>query len=169
MQRVAPSLHSAARILAILAVVVGLLAGCVMTYGVSFVACFDTCYSPDFYLSYTVPAEIRFMTPCLVLAALALVVFLAYCLATHQLRRALLVLLFFLVGGLVGVAVLNGLVQLAQLSLANADSLHINDEAAAWVRWWGPALTLVVVVWCGVLARLEHRQSSERKNWRRAA
>jgi hypothetical protein len=64
MQRIAPSLHFAARVLAILAVVAGLLTGCVVSYAISVFACFDTCSTPDYYFTYTIPAEMRLMTPC---------------------------------------------------------------------------------------------------------
>jgi hypothetical protein len=156
MQQVVTFLHIAARIVAVLAVLAGLAAGYLAsTFGVGFI-CFDTCPSREFYFSYTIPAEERLMIPCIVLATLALALFLIYCLATRQPWRALIVLLFFLVGGLVGSAILGTLVLQARNTIpVHEGDFLVEDSAVAWAKQWGLALILVAVVWSGGLAGLE--------------
>ena len=155
MQRAGPSPLVIAHVLAILAVLAALLTGCTMSWSMLAFACFDTCSTPDFYFTRLAPNVAHVMLPCVVLAALALAVFVPYCLATHQTGRALFVLLFFLVGGLLGVAVLDTLAQLALAVVSRADSLDVNQQAADWMRLWTLALTLVAAVWSGSLARLQ--------------
>jgi hypothetical protein len=159
MQRVVPYLLIAARVLAILAVLAGLAGGLLRAVVGSFFICIDGCSSRDAYFSALAspdPGPAPSMSLCVVLAALALAVFLVYCLATRQPWRAVIVLLFFLVGGLLGVAALNALLQHAQATLPVDDfGFLIKDSAAAWERQWGLSLTLVAVVWSGGLACLQ--------------
>ena len=154
MQRAGPSSLVLAHILAILAVLAALLTGCAMSWFVAAFACFDTCSTADYYFAHLAPGEALFMLPCVALAALAVAVFVPYCLDTHQPGRALFVFLFFLVGGLFGVAALYGLAQLALAILSNSDSPYVDQEAADWMRGWTVALMLVAVVWSGSLASL---------------
>ena len=63
--------------------------------------------------------------------------------------------LFFLVGGLLGVAALYGLAQLALADFSSSDRLAVNQQAADWFRRWTFALILVAVVWSGSLAILQ--------------
>jgi hypothetical protein len=124
-----------------------------MSWFVAAFACFDTCYSPDYYFAQLAPRELLFMLPCVVLAALALAVFVPYCQATHQTGRALFVFLFFL-AGLACAAALYGLAQLASAILSSSDNPYVNQQAADWMRLWTLALLLVAVVWSGTLASL---------------
>jgi hypothetical protein len=93
-----------------------------------------------------------------------LVIFLIYCLATRQPWRALIVLLFFLVGGLLGVAALNALVEHGRATVAiDAESgLLIEDSVVAWAEQWAQTVLLLGVVWAGGLACLEWG-----RRWRR--
>lgn len=154
MQPVGSSPFVVARVPAILAVLAALLTGCPMSWFALGFACFDYCYSPDVYFAQVAPREALVMLPCVVLAALALAVFVPYCQATHQTGRALLVFLFFLLG-LVGAAAFYGLAQLALAILSSSDSLDVNQQAADWYRLWTFALILVAIVWSGTLAVLQ--------------
>jgi hypothetical protein len=102
------------------------------------------------------------MTPCVVLAVLAMAVFVAYCLVTRQTRRAVLVLLVLLVGGLAGVAALYALLQHAQATLPSYSvsdgGTLLPDQLRAWQVEWGGAFILVAGVWSGVLAYLQWRR-----------
>ena len=155
MQRVGPSPLVLARVVAILAVLAALLPGCAMSWFVAAFACFDMCSTPDYYFALLAPCEALLMLPCVALAAFAVAVFVPYCQAAHQTGRALCVFLFFLVGGLLGAAVLYGLAQLALVSVSSADSLHVDQQAANWMGLWTPALLLVTVAWSGTLAVLQ--------------
>ncbi len=156
MQRVIPSLLIAARFLAILAVLAGLFVGyAAATIGASF-TCFDTCPTRDDFFSRFIPGATRLMLWCVALAALALLLFLVYCLATRQLWRAFIVFLVFFAVGLLGVAVLNALVQQARTTLPiNEDGVLVEDSAVAWASMWGGTLLLVAMLWSGSLACLE--------------
>jgi hypothetical protein len=169
MQRVSPSPLALAHILSILAVLAALLTGCPMSLFALGFACFDTCSAPDYYFAQVAPREALFMLPCVVLAALALAVFVPYCQATHQTGRALFVFLFFLLG-LVGAAAFYGLAQLALAILSSSDSLDVNQQAANWFRGWTFALILVAIVWSGTLASLQwdaEWSPESKQRWRR--
>jgi len=156
MQRVAPSLLIVARVLGILAVLAGILAWLVeSTYGVAF-TCFDSCSTPEQYFPRQLPFALFLLTPCAVLATLALLAFLVHCRATLQSWRAIVVV-FFLVVGLIGVAALNALVQQGQATLpVDVESgLLLERPAVEWARQWALAILLVAVVWSGGLACLE--------------
>jgi hypothetical protein len=177
MQRSGPSPLVLAHKLSILAVLTALLTGCAVSWLVSVFACFDSCSTPEYYFAQLAPREALFMLPCAALAALAVAVFVPHCLDTHQPGRALFVFLFFLVGGLLGVAALYGLAQLALAILSNSDSPYVDQEAADWMQGWTLALLLVAVVWSGALAALqwsaewspesEQRWKRLRQRWRR--
>jgi hypothetical protein len=154
MQRSGPSPLALAHILSILAVLAALLTRCPMSWFALGFACFDTCYSPDFYFAQVAPREALFMLPCVVLAALALAVFVPYCQTTHQKGRALFLFLFFLLG-LIGAAAFYGVAQLALAILSRSDNPYVNQQAADWFRLWTFALILVAVVWSGSLAILQ--------------
>ncbi len=162
MQRVIPMLLIASRILAVLALLAGLFIGLIAAGpGASF-TCFDTCPTRDVFFPTFVPAAMRLMLWCVALAVLALVLFLVYCLATRQAWRALIVLLVFVAGGLLGVAVLNGLVEQARTTLSiNEDGLLVDSS---WASMWGGTLLLVATVWAGSLACLEWGRRWETRN-----
>src|SRR5215469_9506523 len=111
MQKVAQFLHVASRSLAICAVLAGIGVGFLqMTAGAAFV-CFDSCVTREFMFSNLGPGTVQALLPCVVLALLALGAFVAYGLATGQARRVLMPILFLLIGGLLGVAGLDALLQ----------------------------------------------------------
>ncbi len=146
------------RVLAVCAVLAGLAAGLLASTILVGFTCFDSCPSRTDFLS-RMPAEARLLIPCVVLAALALLFFLAYCLDTRQPRRANVAILFFLAGGLIGVAALAGLVQIAHATLPiHEDSPEFAHAVVGWAQLWGLSLLLVAVVWSGVLAALLWRR-----------
>jgi hypothetical protein len=151
MQRVVPILLIVVRIAAILAVLgsifIGLLASMVAGF-----TCFDTCPTRDDFFATFVPAAMRLLLWCVPLPALALVLFLVYCLATRQPRRALIVLLAFIAGGLLGFAALNGLVEQARTTLP-VNEYGLVDSS--WPARWAGILLVVAMLWSGGLACLE--------------
>ena len=128
--------------------------------------CVDACPTREFYFAYLGPSAVRTMTPCVVLAGLAVATFVAYGLATRQVRRAVFVPLVLLVGGLVGVAALDALLQHAQVTLPSEGHSEVDilegilqkGPVEAWAHQWGLALTLVAGAWSGVLAWLQWRR-----------
>lgn len=155
MQRAVSAVFIASRILAILAVLAGLAAG-LLANALASLICFDTCPPAEGYFSGVGQGAVRLLTPCVALAALALAPFLAYCLATRQLWRAVIVVIFFPVGGLLGTVALNALLQHARATLpVTADGLLVETPLLAWVRQWALAILLIAVVWSGGLACLE--------------
>jgi hypothetical protein len=161
MQRVILSLLIASRIVAILAVLAAFFIGYIAAGPVAGFTCFDTCPTRDDFFSTFVPAAVRLMLWCVPVPALALVLFLVYCLATRQLWRALIVLLVFIAGGLLGFAVLNGLVEQARTTLP-VNEYGLVDSS--WASMWGGTLLLVAMLWSGVLACLEWG-----RRWRRSS
>jgi hypothetical protein len=161
MRQIVQFLPFASRGLAICAVLAGMAAGLLEAMSAGFI-CFDNCPTRAFYFAGLGPASVRWMTPCVVIEVLALAAFLIYCLATRQARRGVISLLFLLVGGLVGVAVLSALMQHAQATLpvwgGDAGDLLVETPAVAWATQWGLALTLVAGAWSGVLAYLQWRR-----------
>jgi hypothetical protein len=162
MQKVVQFLPYISRSLAVCAVLAGLGAGFLeATVGVAFV-CFDSCPDRDFYFSYLGLGAMRLMMPCVVLGVLATAVFVTYCLATRQVRRAVLAFLVLLVGGLAGIAALAALLQHAEATLPSASGSDccalLPDQLQAWQRLWGWALILVAGGWSGVLAYLQWRR-----------
>ena len=159
MQKVAQFLHVASGVLAICAVLAGLAAGLFMATFGSALICFDTCPTREDFFSPRGPIAVQLMTPCVVLAVLALVAFVAYCLVTRQGRRVVMPILFLLVGGLIGFAALDALLQHGQATLpVGEDGLVAETPAQAWAQLWGLALTLVAGAWSGVLAYLQWRR-----------
>jgi hypothetical protein len=161
MRHVVGFLPFVTRGLAICAVLAGLGAGLLDIIAAGFV-CVDSCPTRDFYFSYLGPSRVRFMTPFVVLEVLAVVVFLVYCLATRQLRRAGIVVLVLVVGGLVSFAARDALLMYAQATLPSATSaggeVLIEGPVEAWEEQWAWAITLVVGAWSGALAYLQWRR-----------
>jgi hypothetical protein len=160
MQKVAQFLHVASRVLAICAVLVGIGVGFLaVTFG-PVAVCFDSCSTREGTFPNVGPgAVLQPLLPSVVLELLALVAFVAYCLATGQARRVVLPILFLLIWGLLGVAGLDALLQHAATTLpVDQDGILIPESAKAWATWWGLATLLVAGVWSGVLAYLQwHR------------
>jgi hypothetical protein len=155
MRRVGPLLLFAARFLAILAALAGLAAGCLATTIIAGFICVDSCPTRDVYFSRLLPGALTLLGPCAALATLALVLFLAYCLDTHQSRRAIFALLYFLVGGVVAVAALALLAQIGKSMLPiYEEGVLVEDSAVRWSQLWGLALMVVAVTWSGILAYL---------------
>ena len=161
MSKVVQLLLFASRGLAVCAVLAGLGAG-LLAYWASGLVCFDSCPTRASYFASLEPGTVRVLAPCVVLEALALAVFLAYCLATRQTRRAVISLLFLLVAGAVGVVALSALVQHAQATLpvwgGDAGDLLREAPLVAWTTQWGLALTLAAGVWSGIPALTQWRR-----------
>jgi len=160
MQKVAQVLLFASRCLAICAVLAGIGVGFLeATIGAAFV-CFDSCPSREFlFLNLGPGTVLQPLLPCIVLELLALVAFVAYCLATGQARRVAMPILFLLLGGLVGVAGLYTLLQHAQATLpVDQDGIVIPEAAKAWATWGGLSVLFVAGAWSGVLAYLQWRR-----------
>jgi hypothetical protein len=150
------------RLLAIGAVLAGLGAGYLeSTFGVAFI-CMDVCPTRAVYCSGFGLAALRLLTPCIVLEAAAFVVFLAYCLATRQARRAGRVLVILLVSGVACVTVLTVLSLHARATLpiwgGDAGDLLREGPLVSWQSDWGAAVTLVALAWSGASGYLQgHR------------
>jgi hypothetical protein len=162
MRRVVALLPFVSRSLALCALLAGVGAGLLeASLGASLV-CFDTCPSRAYYFTHIVPDGLRALIPCLVLEALAIVAFVAYCSGTRQSPRVLLTLLVALVGGVIGVAVLSALAQHAQATLPiwGGDAGDTLREAplVAWAQQWGWAITLAAGTWSGALLFLQWRR-----------
>ena len=146
--------------MAILAVLGAFFIGFVAMAGAGF-TCFDYCPTRDDFLATFVPAARRLLLWCVPLLALALVLFLVYCLATRQPWRALIVLLVFTAGGLLGFAVLNGLVGQARTTLP-VNEYGLVDSS--WATRWAGTLLLLATIWTGGLACLEWGRRWEMRN-----
>ena len=162
MRKVTQFLLFASRGLAICAVLAGLGVGLLMSSVLPDLVCFDSCPTHAEYFAHLGPGTVQLMMPCVVLGVLAIAVFVTYCLATRQVRRAVLALLVLMVGGLVGVAALAALLQHAQATLPSASGSDccalLPDQLQAWAQEWGLALMLVAGTWSGVLAYLQWRR-----------
>jgi hypothetical protein len=80
-------------------------------------SCFDSCSASAQLVPNNVASVLFALALCIALAAVALALFLVYCLATRQPWRALIVLLFFLLGGLFDVTAVNALVPYGQATV----------------------------------------------------
>src|SRR5262245_22380812 len=163
MRRVVSSLLIVARVLGILAVLALLYTSYVVFLLVNF-TCFDICPTRERYFPRQLSTAISVLGPCIVLAALALVVFLVYCLATRQIWRAVITLLFFLVVTLIGIAVLNALVDYGRATVPvwPESDILTEHQVMDWANQWALTVLLFGVVWAGGLACLEWGHS-----WRR--
>jgi hypothetical protein len=172
MQQGVSTVHIASRVLASLAVLVALLEGLLLSTAVVGFTCFDSCPTRAQFFSNIVPRTLTFLSPCIVLAAVALALFFVYCFLTQQPRRAFIVLLVFLVGGLLGVTVLTALARYGQATApVDAESgVLLADAAVAWAELWGVAVLLIGVVWSGGLAGLQWSRAWSpgwEQRWRR--
>jgi hypothetical protein len=158
MQKVLQFLLFASRGLAVCALLAGIGVGFLqMTGGASFV-CFDSCPTREFMFSYLGPTTVNALLPCVVLALLALVAFVAYCLATGQAQRVVIPILFLLGGGLLGVAGLYAFLQHAQATLPVGEGdILIAGPAETFRGLWGLTILLVAGTWSGMLAYLQWR------------
>jgi len=156
MQRVVPSLLLAARALGILAVLALLFTLWAEGLETGF-SCFDTCSPPAQYFPRKVPNALFDLAPCIVLAAVALLVFLVYCLLTRQFWRAFIVLVFFLVVGLLGMSTLDALVRYGRTTVAvdGETGLLVEHSVMDWAHRWAQTVVLLGVVWSGGLVCLQ--------------
>jgi hypothetical protein len=159
MRKLARFLLIASRFLAIVAILAGVGAGLYEATIGRFIACFDNCPVPGDYFANQGPAAVQQMTPCVVIEALAVVIFLAYCAATRQPRRAVISLLALLIGGLVGGVALYAFLEHGQASVSLTHDQYyayfVERSLETWVTLWGLGLMVVAGVWSGVLARLQ--------------
>jgi hypothetical protein len=158
MRKVARFLLIASRFLAIVAILAGVGAGLLYAMFGGLI-CLDTCPEPWVYFANQGPTAVRVMTPCVVIEALAVVIFLAYCAATRQPRRAVISLLVLLIGGLVGGVALYAFLEHGQASVSLTHDQYyayfVERSLETWVTLWGLGLMVVAGVWSGVLARLQ--------------
>lgn len=157
MRMLARVLLLASRFLAIVALLAGLGAGLLeATLGSAFV-CFDSCPVPFIYFANQGPTTVGIMAPCIIVEAIALLLFLAYCAATRQPRRAILQMVVFVVVGVVGVVALYALMLHGQASVPLTFDGYFADSGSleAWVNQWGLALTGAAGIWTGILAYLQ--------------
>jgi hypothetical protein len=124
-------LHIATRVLAFFAMLALLFTLWAGSMFVGF-TCFDSCPTPQQYLPHQLSLAVFLLGPCIVLGTLALLVFLAYRLATCQPSRALITLLYFLVVGLAGLATLNALVEYGQATVG----VDAGATCLASIRCW---------------------------------
>lgn len=157
MQKFIKNLPLASGVLAVCAAGCGLAAGFLAIIGAT-EPCVDGCPTREVYFSRLGLSTVGLMIPCIVFEVLAVAAFLANCLATRQARRAVMPLLFLLVGGLVGVATLDGLFLLlhSQATLPVDSSGHlVETPAKAWAVLWGISLLLIAGAWSSILAYLQ--------------
>lgn len=158
MRQVVRLLHPASRGLALCAVLAGLAAGFLEAVVGAIFICVDSCSPRDVYFSHLGADVVRVMTPCVVLELLALTAFVGYCLATRQARRAILPILFLLVGGLIGVAALDAFLLHGQATLpVDEGGFLLENPTQTWAQFWGMSILLVAVAWSGVLAYMQWR------------
>lgn len=155
MKKSVRSLLEASQTCSIGAIVMGLAAGFLEAASGPYV-CFDSCPPPESYFSYLAPTTVTVLIPCLALEALALITFVAYCLATGPALRAIAQVVVLLVSGALGVVALNAFLQHGQASVP-LTSEGVFDEFAleTWQTQWGWALMLVVGAWSVILAGLQ--------------
>lgn len=152
MGKSAPLLLLVSQCLAFCALLAGLGAGFLATFAADY-TCFDTCPTREGYFSLLGPTALRVMTPCVVLEVLALAVFLSYCVAAGQARRAVKLILFLLVSGMVGIAALVVFMQHGRATLPNIeDDILAESQVVSWARMWGLALMFVAGAWSSILA-----------------
>ncbi len=145
----------ASRFFAVCAIVAGVAAGILeATLGAGFV-CFDYCPYPADYFSRLFPGLALLLIPCIVLSLLALGAFLWHCGARGQRSRANKQVIFFLVGGGIGGAVLGSMLLLGSVILpVTSDGILVERPLETWAHLWGLAILLVAASWTGILARL---------------
>lgn len=148
------SLLEASQTCSIGAIVMGLAAGFLEAATGPYV-CWDSCPPPESYSSYLVSTTVTVLIPSLALEALALVAFVAYCLATGQAGRAIAQVVVALVGGALGGVALNAFLQHGQASVPLTSDGSFDESALeTWQTQWGWALMLVVGAWSVILAWL---------------
>jgi hypothetical protein len=161
-RRVVALLPFVSRGLALGALLAGIGAGLLEASLGAGLVCFDTCPTRADYFAHIGPTTLRVLTPCFVLEALAIAAFVAYCGATRQIPRALLLFLVLLLGGLAGVAVLSALAQHGQATLpvwgGEEGDLLREAPLVAWAQLWGWAIVLIAGIWSGALLFLQWRR-----------
>lgn len=145
----------ASRFFAVCAIVAGVAAGFIEATLFAGLVCFDYCPDRAHYFSHLFPTLALLLIPCIVLSLLALWTFLWYCGARGQRSRANKQVIFFLGGGVIGAAVLGGLLLVGNVILpVTSDGVLVEQPLESWSQLWGLAILLVAASWTGVLARL---------------
>ena len=151
------------RFFAVGAVLLALAAGFLQAwFGAGFV-CFDTCPERIFFFPTEGPRAIKYMTPSVACALVALAFFVLYCLVTRQPRRAVKQAVVFVVGGVIAFIALNLILAFGQAHVAlipdGAGNTYFDESSLeAWESLWGLALMAVVGAWSIILARLQWRR-----------
>lgn len=135
----------ASQVLTVLACLAGLGAGLLIATLGSALTCFDACPTPDDYFAHLGPGTLSLMTPCPALEALALVAFVAYCVATRQPRRAIKPLLVLALGDLIASIVFIALMTQGQTTLpVTSEGSLAEDPVTQWGSFWGFAMMGIV-------------------------
>lgn len=143
------------RFFAVCAIITAVAAGFLEATFLTAFACFDVCPTSAGYFSRIFPALALLLTPCLVLAALALVAFLWHCGVRGQRSRANKQVIYFVVGGVIGAVVFGGAALLAQALLpVTSDGILEEQPLETWAQLWGLTIMTVAALWTGILARL---------------
>ena len=104
--------------------------------------------------------------PCLVLALVALLLFLAYCVMTHQDGRALIALLVYLVPPIVAYVAFNYTYTQAATSLPiDSDGFLLEGPLKSFVSQWYVGIGLFLCVWSLALAVLQWGIGRNRRTW----
>ncbi len=156
MRRAVWFLLPASRVLAICAGLAGAGAGFLMATIVAALTCLDSCPTREGYFSNLGSVTIRMMTPFVALGLLALVTFVAHCVATRQARRAVRPTLVLLVGSIASVVTFDAVMLLGQASLPITQYGALEERPLElWASLWGLALMGIAIVWSAILARAQ--------------
>jgi hypothetical protein len=131
----------------------------------SLAVCVDSCPSSDLFIYNVRQGGIWTAIICVVIEAVAYVLFLVYSLKTQQQSRALKGLLFFVIGAFIGFAILFVIYGQVVARTPVTDSLP-EDPSAQLDALWSGAVFLVLLVWSGALLFLQWGKQS--RNVRRA-
>jgi len=155
----------AARFFAVCAVIIGL--GSLLLGGlVGSLVCMDACPQRDArYIGgfeqpgYFSRGSVEMMTlamPCLVLALIAFLLFLTYCVLTDQGGRALIALLVYLVPPIVAYVAFNYLYTQAAASLpVDSDGALLEGPLESFASQWYVGMGLFLCAWSFTLALLQ--------------
>lgn len=155
MRRLANILSYASRTCAILAIIAAILLG-LLDALLSEWTCFETCTPPENLVPSMSAGALWIMTPFVALELLALTFFLAYCGASGQMRRAVKPITFLVVGGIVGIVMLDAFLLYLQGHVPiTPDGALDEGSAMQWSYWFAVSLMAVTGIWSAVFADLQ--------------
>jgi hypothetical protein len=147
--------HKLSRILVVVAIALDATLGVLQTLSFS-ILCADSCPVPAFWVGAN---QARFsaslLIPFFVVEAFAIVVFWFYCMNTAQIERVVKAFAMIVVLGLVGVALLYGLIRIEQTQFPLSPAADFDEGSLInWSYLWGWSVTLVVSAWAYLIMRL---------------